>query len=320
MAKIQRFCFTLNNYTQVEYDNIRAAFDNSVVYAIVGKEIGELGTPHLQGYANLGRKNRKSFKAIKEIVGQRAHIEAAKGTDKDSQVYCSKGGDFYEIGEIQCSGKRNDIKECCDAIIAGKRVLDVATEFPTTFVKYHRGLRELSNATRCRKKRNFKTEVSVLIGPPGTGKSRYCYEDAINRYGEDEVYYKPRGEWWDGYEGQKAVILDDYYGWLKYDELLKILDRYPYQVPIKGGYVQFTAEKLYITSNADIAQWYHFPNYDTRAIYRRCEMVNVGTKVPEPYQKTVCEELIAEMNNTDTDNLCDLDLADIDRLLNELDN
>lgn len=41
-----------------------------------------------------------------------------------------------------------------------------------------------------------------------------------------EIYYKPRGELWDGYHQQPSVIIDDFYGWLKYDELLKISDRY----------------------------------------------------------------------------------------------
>jgi len=314
-SKIQRFCFTLNNYTDKEYDDLCNSISSIAVYAIVGKEVGEMGTPHLQGYANLGRTNRKSFVAIKHLVGERAHIEIAKGSDEDNKKYCSKDGSFVEYGEVQQTGKRNDIKECCDKILAGKRILDIANEYPTQFVKYHRGFKELSNAARSRKKRNFKSEVSVLCGPPGTGKSRYCYEDAHNRYGEDEVYYKPRGEWWDGYEGQKAVILDDFYGWIKFDELLKICDRYPYQVPIKGGYVQFVSERIYLTSNAPIVDWYKFEGYNPAAFIRRCEHINAGEKVPEPYQKTVCEELIDKINEPNT---CDIDLIDIDLLLNDI--
>lgn len=118
--------------------------------------------------------------------------------------------------------------------------------------------------------RSEKTHVVVLVGKPGTGKSRYAYDCARRDHG-DSVYYKPRGEWWDGYDGQAAVVIDDYYGWLKYDELLKIMDRYPYRVPIKGGFRQFTSRIIYITSNVDIDRWYHFQGYDTAAIMRRVE-------------------------------------------------
>jgi len=85
----------------------------------------------------------------------------------------------------------------------------------------------------------------------------------------DDVYYKTRGDWWDGYKQHKAVIIDDFYGWLKYDELLKITDRYPYQVPIKGGFENFTSEHIYITSNIDVDRWYKFKEYDSAALKRR---------------------------------------------------
>ena len=62
------------------------------------------------------------------------------------------------------------------------------------------------------------------------------------------IYYKPRGDWWDGYKQHECVIIDDFYGWIKYDDLLKICDRYPYQVPVKGSFEQFTSKYIWITS------------------------------------------------------------------------
>jgi Putative viral replication protein len=51
--KVQKFCFTLNNYTEDEFKKIGEYMLKNAVYGIVGREIGELGTPHLQGYINL---------------------------------------------------------------------------------------------------------------------------------------------------------------------------------------------------------------------------------------------------------------------------
>ena len=90
------------------------------------------------------------------------------------------------------------------------------------------------------------------------------------------VYYKPRGEWWDGYDNQKTVIIDDFYGWMKYDELLRIMDRYPHRVPIKGGYINFTSEYLTFTSNISPNDWYHgewFKEWEQKALERRIDCI-----------------------------------------------
>lgn len=55
--------------------------------------------------------------------------------------------------------------------------------------------------------------------------------------------------WLDGYHGQKTIIFDEFYGWIKYDLLLRICDRYPLQLPIKGGFVQCQATTFVFTSN-----------------------------------------------------------------------
>ena len=117
-------------------------------------------------------------------------------------------------------------------------------------------------------KRDFKTKVIVLIGRPGTGKSRLANE--ISKYVYEDKSHDKR--WWDGCDEEtECVIIDDFYGLLKYDELLKITDRYPYKVPVKGAYVNFEPKCIGITSNALIANWYRFPGYQTDALSRRIE-------------------------------------------------
>ena len=56
-------------------------------------------------------------------------------------------------------------------------------------------------------------------------------------------------KWWNGYEGQDVVVLDDIRAdFAKYHELLTLLDKYPHKVEIKGGYMQFNSPRIYITS------------------------------------------------------------------------
>ena len=66
--------------------------------------------------------------------------------------------------------------------------------------------------------------------------------------------------------------MDDFYDWLKYDEVPEIMGRYPYQVPVKGGFKNFAPRHIIITSNSAIADWNHFGGYRPDAILRRVEL------------------------------------------------
>lgn len=95
-------------------------------------------------------------------------------------------------------------------------------------------------------------QVIIYYGETGSGKSRTASELCSGQ----SVYYKPQGDWWDGYRGQDNVIIDDFYGWMRYDEILRICDRYPHQVPIKGGFKEFVAKRIFFTSNEPIENWW----------------------------------------------------------------
>lgn len=84
-----------------------------------------------------------------------------------------------------------------------------------------------------------------------------------------EAYWKQRSQWWDTYECHETVVLDDFYGWLPYDVLLRAADRYPLQVETKGGQAVFLAKTLIITSNNTPAQWYK--NVNLQALIRRVD-------------------------------------------------
>jgi len=87
VVRFRRICFTLNNYSETEYLESQKLSD----LMIIGKEVGEHGTPHLQGYCEF--KNQKTLEQIKKYI-PRAHIEKAKGKRDENIVYCSKGQNF----------------------------------------------------------------------------------------------------------------------------------------------------------------------------------------------------------------------------------
>lgn len=86
------WCFTLNNYTEEDFVKFtKGEHINTLERWIVGKEIGESGTKHLQGYYYF--KNARTLKKMKEVDGK-AHWEAAKGSPKQNMDYCSKDGEY----------------------------------------------------------------------------------------------------------------------------------------------------------------------------------------------------------------------------------
>ncbi|UDN67418.1 replication-associated protein [robinz virus RP_954] len=262
--QLKRIVFTLNNYDQSDEERIQGQLELNT-YAIYGREVAPTtGTRHLQGFINF--KTKREFGVIKKLVGNTGHIEPAKGTDQQNQEYCRKGNDYWEHGEPSRQGMRSDLKEVVETVKGAKRLADIVDKHPESYIKYHRGIEKLFGIIGSKTKRDWKTSVFVFFGETGTGKSRAAAEKA----GKD-VYYKPRGEWWDGYNGEKAVIIDDFYGWLKHDEMLRLMDRYPHQVPIKGGFSEFLSRELYITSNKPWFEWYK-PDWFTgqrREAFRR---------------------------------------------------
>ena len=271
----QRWCFTLNNYENDELEELKQRAGVCCHYAIIGEEVGIGGTKHLQGYLHLTNPNKRRLSCMKKLWSDRAHWEIARGSDLDNKKYCSKDGIFLECGTPCSQGQRNDLMAVAESLKEAD-IEEVALQYPKQFIMYHRGMEKYAALARPLPKRDFKTQVNVYWGVPGSGKSRLANKEGSEAL---SMYYKPRGEWWDGYNGQEVVIMDDFYGWLKYDDLLKICDRYPYSVPIKGGYKEFISKQLIITSNVPPEKWYKFKDYDPAALLRRIDYLQEVRKL-----------------------------------------
>ena len=115
-------------------------------YMVVGIEVGEKGTPHLQGYVRLNKNMR--FNTLKKLIGQRAHIEAARGTELENDEYCRKDGVIaYETGtmvpEINAKGCKAQATETIHKLIAlrlkGVSVVTIAaSDDVCCYYKYER--------------------------------------------------------------------------------------------------------------------------------------------------------------------------------------
>lgn len=96
-------------------------------------------------------------------------------------------------------------------------------------------------------------ETHVLWGDTGSGKTRAAYEF------DPDLWMVPHSDgqlWFDGYVGQSTILIDDFYGWIKYGFLLRLLDGYKFDLQIKGGFTRKMWKTVIITSNKPPEEWY----------------------------------------------------------------
>lgn len=107
MVSGRQWCFTLNNYDVHDCAEIDAW--QRVTYVVYGREVGESGTSHLQGYVVF--ENARSFNAVRQRLRGRGHWELTRGTPEQAAAYCKKDGDFVERGQLpQGQGHRSDLR------------------------------------------------------------------------------------------------------------------------------------------------------------------------------------------------------------------
>ena len=139
MSPSTRWCFTLNNYTQAEQQQISDGFPDTFTYLVFGRELGDSGTPHLQGFFCL--RSRRSLRQVRAFPGfARAHLEAARGKTSQAAAYCKKDDDYDEFGQIPADqGARVDFQEFIEWVKAqdpAPTMRDVGENFPTIYMRY----------------------------------------------------------------------------------------------------------------------------------------------------------------------------------------
>lgn len=244
-----RFCFTLNNYTEEELSAVQQLEHDSnpaLRCLCVGQEVApSTGTHHLQGYLETSRRMR--YEALRSSFPflKRATLLVAKGNRKQNYEYCSKEKLLLSIGSFTGSSNRTDLEDIRSSIDQGVSDLELARNNFPKWCQYRRAF-QAYRALRLQESTALRLQLRVTCywGAPGTGKTRAVYE------AEKDLYIHCGGCWFDGYRGQPAVLFDDYRsGVLPFDVLLRVLDIYPIDVPVKGGFVPWRPERIYITSN-----------------------------------------------------------------------
>jgi len=294
----RRVCFTLNNPQDGDSDRLLALWPGTAKYIIFGRETAPTtGTIHLQGFVSLVNKTR--WNAIRELL-PRSHLEVARGkfytclcaqaralgsatlrsthvgsentkhfligSNKKCIKYCKKDEHWVEAGALR-QGNRPDLdgaRETADS--SGMRAVVGVFNFQAIrvaeiFLKYNETVRD----------HDVPVVVHVLWGATGVGKTRKVTE----MIGDGDAYWHQGTKWWDGYDAHDIVVLDDFRGsWWPYHTLLRVIDRYPCMVEVKGGNRQLRATTFYITSTMHPRNWYNLPGDSIDQLLRRVTTIS----------------------------------------------
>ena len=283
--KGRNFFFTLNNPEEDDYFRVtELAHLSNFKYLVFQLEEGENGTPHFQGMIQFLQPRRTQ--SLIDVVGDHCHFEFTRNV-AHARKYCMKrAGQLeppVEIGEWTGQGKRSDIPNIIqmakDQLSYGE-ILEVA---PGSGLRYQRQVQNVC-ALYC-SPRDFKTRCVIYVGPPGCGKTRKIYEKHDPRTVYKVMIAQNQNLFMDGYDPNfhKVVLFDDFYGGIRFSELLQLMDRYPHLCHIKGASVQFKPEIIYFTSNVPPAKWY--PNISKKpdqwgAFVRRVDKIKTWPNNP----------------------------------------
>jgi len=286
MERSRGWCFTLNNYTEVQRECIERLVVPIAEYLCYQPEIApSTGTIHLQGYVSF--KHPRTLDGVRRLFHPiNPHFEPRRGTEAEAIAYCRKadtrdteaGFGFTSFGTEPNGpgqGSRTDLAEIGRRLREGEAIREIAADYPGDFIRYHRGLVAFQNLFA--PVRTEKSRVHWYYGTTGTGKSH-----AARARFPESFWKSADNTWWDGYDGRKDVIIDDYRtSMCKFSYLLNMFDQYPIQVQIKGGMLNFAPRNIIITApHHPRTMWASRTDEALQQLIRRIEVVELFGEEP----------------------------------------
>lgn len=249
-------------------------------YYVLGLETcPTTGRLHIQGYFQLMRPQRMSY--IRQHLWDTAHYEPAVGTPDQNAAYCKKDNDWEEWGvamQITHGGARNQKTDWSEAIALSKKgeLSELESKHPRVFFLHYTTVKTIMKDYQLRPPESANTRGVWIWGEAGSGKSRFA------RTVYNPHYAKMANKWFDGYQDEPYIILDDV-GPDQAKSLpyhLKIwTDRYPFVAEIKNGSKMISPRGFIITSQYAIESL--FADAETRdALLRRCTVIHIGSETP----------------------------------------
>lgn len=280
------------------------------------EEGGTTGYRHWQVLAVCAKRVTRN--QLKGFLCPEAHCEQSRSSAANDYVWkddTAVPNTRFEIGTLPKSKARS---VDWDAVWSAAKSGDIDSIPKDILIRNYTSIKRI-RVDNCTPPMRPGIEVRVYWGPTGTGKTHRAFDEA----GSNFYIKNSRTKWWDGYQGQPNVIIDEFNGSIDVTYLLNWFDKYPCFAEIKGFSVPLQAVKFWVTSNVEPIFWYQDITAAHRdALLRRLTVVE---KMDIAYaqsadgadgvldtprgvsRSTGCELLLAPSSNR----IIDLDLNDL---------
>lgn len=217
--------------------------------------------PHWQFFVMSKKKIR--MKGLQQVLGDKTcHLEVARSASLARQ-YCMKLSTRIE-GPFEHGVMATSVENVVSCLTKTS-VLEVLTNQPQLWrsVRSLQAVRAMTMACRT----SAPTMAIAFVGETGSGKTKIT--SIISSF-VGTTYWKNASPWWDGYDQQALVVLDDFRGDnMRVQEFLALVNPAPLQVQIKGGTCQINSNGFIYTSNVRVQDWWRGLDYATAAAVRR---------------------------------------------------
>ncbi len=278
----KHWVLTLNNPEPSDLVKAPGESGSKLAYLILGQEVGEDGTPHLQGYCCF--INRQYLSGAKKIW-PRAHLEIRRGSITEAIEYCKKDGDWEEWGAKPITKEQGTKKRWDFAYECAKK--GEFEEIPKDMlVRYYRCFKHI-HQDNPPKHADLKEKKNYwVLAPSQYGKSRY----ARKRW--PDFYDKSPNKWWMGYKQEETILCDDfgphqcqYLGWY----MKRWADNFSFPMETKGGGCVIRPKHIVVTSQYSIEACFPDPLV--------CEAINNRFSVIElPHWKKRIDSYLEKVN------------------------
>lgn len=262
-----------------------------IAFICAGQEIApSTNKRHFQGYIETFKIKSMTFMKNK-LNDNKTHWEIAKGSRYQNIQYCSKEkdtdhGEYYEMDYLRYKEEllREDVKRERLRFFNDARNLSIKEleeYYPNTMFNSRGKVMEWRMFQD--DKKIYNGELSIknywIYGPTGVGKSRWVRDQNMS------LYEKNINKWWNGYDKQQIVVLEDFpigdKGKIMFDFVKVWADRYPFIGECKNGHMRINPIDYYliITANHSISETFEgLPKVDIDALRRRFKEVEIKSE------------------------------------------
>lgn len=264
---------------------------------------------HCQGF--IAFKNPCRMAAVKKLIGNNAHVEFSvdpvKAWEYAGKTETRMIGPWTHGDPPVDQGTRTDLTAIWDGIKAGKRTYEMMAADPK-IARYEKAIKyikfTIQEGQSDRQKQGVK--VYVFYGATDLGKTYTAINlmDPNNCFKMDPLSTKTGTLWFDGYEGERTLIMDEFEGdnYCSYNKLKVLLDVYKCRLEIKGSFTWACWTTVILCSNSPPREWYpvaptaeHILKPLQRRIYQIRHFVARGVYEIEDWEgKVLSDQLTVE--------------------------